>query len=200
MKKILSLFWSFFKIGLFTFGGGYAMISLVENEFVEKRKLVTADEFMDMIAVAESTPGPIAINMATNLGYRQGGFLGSLFATIGVILPSFVIMFVISLFLRNLLEYEVVVKAFKGISSAVAVIILFAGIKLAKNFKKNWLFISLFIVAFAVMVLAEIKIINFSYITITLILFGGIMGLIFLLPKKQEETQQEMKNKGEDKQ
>ena len=147
MKKILSLFWSFFKIGLFTFGGGYAMISLVENEFVEKRKLVTSDEFMDMIAVAESTPGPIAINMATNLGFRQSGFWGSLFATIGVILPSFIIMFVISLFLGNLLEYEVVIKAFKGISSAVAVIILFAGIKLAKNFKKHWLFISLFVVA-----------------------------------------------------
>lgn len=185
MKKILSLFWSFFKIGLFTFGGGYAMISLVENEFVEKRKLVTSDEFMDMIAVAESTPGPIAINMATNLGFRQSGFWGSLFATIGIVLPSFIIMFVISLFLGNLLEYEVVIKAFKGINSAVAVIILFAGIKLAKNFKKHWLFISLFVVAFVVMVLSEIKIINFSYITIALILFGGIMGICFLRPAKQ---------------
>ena len=196
MKKLFGLFLSFLKIGLFTFGGGYAMISLVENEFVEKKKVVNANEFMDMIAIAESTPGPIAINMATNLGFRQAGFWGSLFATVGVVLPSFVIMFVVSLFLGNLLEYEVVAKAFKGISCAVAVIILFAGIKLAKNFKKNWLFISLFIVTFVFMVLSEIKIITFSYITIALILFGGIMGLLFLRPKKQA-VQKENENKGD---
>ena len=194
MKKLFGLFLSFLKIGLFTFGGGYAMISLVENEFVEKKKVVNANEFMDMIAIAESTPGPIAINMATNLGFRQAGFWGSLFATVGVVLPSFVIMFVVSLFLGNLLEYEIIAKAFKGISCAVAVIILFAGIKLAKNFKKNWLFISLFIVAFVFMVLSEIKIISFSYITIALILFGGIMGLLFLRPKKQV-VQKENENK-----
>ena len=194
MKKLFGLFLSFLKIGLFTFGGGYAMISLVENEFVEKKKVVNANEFMDMIAIAESTPGPIAINMATNLGFRQAGFWGSLFATVGVVLPSFVIMFIISLFLGNLLEYEIIAKAFKGISCAVAVIILFAGIKLAKNFKKNWLFISLFIVAFVFMVLSEIKIISFSYITIALILFGGIMGLLFLRPKKQV-VQKENENK-----
>ena len=196
MKKLFGLFLSFLKIGLFTFGGGYAMISLVENEFVEKKKVVNANEFMDMIAIAESTPGPIAINMATNLGFRQAGFWGSLFATVGVVLPSFVIMFIVSLFLGNLLEYEIIAKAFKGISCAVAVIILFAGIKLAKNFKKNWLFISLFIVTFVFMVLSEIKIITFSYITIALILFGGIMGLLFLRPKKQV-VQKENENKGD---
>lgn len=189
MKKLLSLFLTFFKIGLFTFGGGYAMISLIQNEFVEKKKYLTQEEFMDNIAIAESTPGPIAINMATNLGFKQGGFLGSLFCTIGVVLPSFIIMFVVSLFLGNLLEYEIVRKAFKGISSAVAVIILFAGIKLFENFKKHWLYISLFIVAFAIMVLSEINIINFSYITIVMILSGGILGICFLKPpKKPEET------------
>lgn len=161
------------------------MISLIENEFVEKKKVIDSAEFVDAIAISESTPGPIAINMATNLGYKQGGFLGSLIATVGVVLPSFIIMFVISLFLGNLLEYEIVTKAFKGISCAVGVIILFAGIKLCKNFKKHWLFISLFVVSFVVMVLSEIKIIDFSYITIVLILFGGIMGLLFLKPKKQ---------------
>ena len=92
MKKILSLFLAFFKIGAFTFGGGYAMISLVENEFVEKRKTITNEEFVEMIAIAESTPGPIAINMATYVGKKSAGFLGALFATLGVILPSFIII------------------------------------------------------------------------------------------------------------
>ena len=136
MKRALKLFLLFIKIGLFTFGGGYAMISLVENEFVTKRKTLTDDEFLDLISVAESTPGPIAINMATYVGYKECGFLGAVFATLGVITPSFIIIFVISLFLGNFLKNEIVLKAFKGVSCAVAVIILFAGIKLLKSVKK----------------------------------------------------------------
>ena len=192
---LLDLFFTFFVIGAVSFGGGYGMIPLIRSLVVE-RGWLTFEGVSNIIAIAESTPGPIAINMATNLGFRQAGFWGSLFATVGVVLPSFVIMFVVSLFLGNLLEYEIIAKAFKGISCAVAVIILFAGIKLAKNFKKNWLFISLFIVAFVFMVLSEIKIISFSYITIALILFGGIMGLLFLRPKKQV-VQKENEDKGD---
>ena len=186
MKKFLMLFWSFFKIGLFTFGGGYAMISLVENEFVEKKKAITENEFLDLIAIAESTPGPVAINMATFIGKKYGGVLGAIFATVGVVLPSFVIIFAISLFLQDLLKYEIVAKAFKGISCAVGVIILFAGIKLLKNFKVNWLNIVVFIAVIALMILSEIKIISFSYLTIVMILVGGLIGILTLLSTKNK--------------
>ena len=100
-KLILTLFLCFFKIGAFTFGGGYAMLSLLENEFVSKKGWLTKDEFLDMLAIAESTPGPIAINSATFIGYKTAGVLGSTFATLGVVLPSFIIIFVISLSLTN---------------------------------------------------------------------------------------------------
>lgn len=191
MKKLLKLFLSFFKIGLFTFGGGYAMISLVEDEFVEKQKVVTEDEFLDLIAIAESTPGPIAINMATYVGKKEGGFLGALFSTLGVVLPSFIIIFIISLFLQNLLVFPIVQKAFKGIACAVAVIILFAGIKLLKNVKKNFLSIAVFIVSIALMVLSEINIINFSYLTILMIITGGLLGALTLLKKDKIEGGEE---------
>ena len=99
MKKYLQLFTTLFKIGLFTFGGGYAMISLLENELVERKKWLEHDEFMDIVAVAESTPGPIAINCATYVGYKRVGVLGSAFATLGVCMPSFIIIYFISVFL-----------------------------------------------------------------------------------------------------
>ena len=191
MKKLLKLFLSFFKIGLFTFGGGYAMISLVEDEFVEKQKAVTEEEFLDLIAIAESTPGPIAINMATYVGKKIGGLLGAIIATFAVVLPSFVIIFIISLFLQNLLAYPIVQSAFKGISCAVAVIILFAGIKLLKNVKKNFVSIAVFILSIALMVLSEINIINFSYLTIFMIIFGGLVGALTLLNKDKEKGGQE---------
>ena len=187
MKKLLQLFLSFFKIGLFTFGGGYAMISLVEHEFVEKQKVVTEDDFVDLIGIAESTPGPIAINMATFIGKRTAGLLGAIVATFAVVLPSFVIIFIISLFLQNLMDYAIVQKAFKGISCAVSVIILFAGIKLLKTFKKNYLSIFLFIATIAVMLLSELNIISFTYLTICAIVGGGTIGILSLLTKKESQ-------------
>ena len=178
MKQLLKLFLTFFKIGLFTFGGGYAMISLLQNEFVEKQKSISESEFMDVIAIAESTPGPIAINMATYIGHKSKGFLGSLLCTLGVILPSFIIIFAISMFLQDFLKYKLVEKAFKGISCAVAVIILFAGIKLFKNFKKTALSIFVFTVTIILMVLSEIGLIRFNYLTVCIILFGGLIGIL----------------------
>ena len=104
MNLLLDLFLTFAKIGLFTFGGGYAMIALIENTCVEKKQWITHDEMMDITVIAESTPGPIAINCATYVGYKQKGFAGALIATIGMILPSFWIIFVISKFLDHFLE------------------------------------------------------------------------------------------------
>ena len=101
-KNLISLFLIMFKIGLFTFGGGYAMIAIIERELVEKKNLLSHEDFIDIIAVAESTPGPIAVNSATFIGYKQNGVLGSLFATLGVVLPSFIIIYAISLFFEQL--------------------------------------------------------------------------------------------------
>ena len=98
MKKNLELFGVFFKIGLFTFGGGYAMIPQIKEVVIEKKKWMTEEEILDVIAIAESTPGPIAINSATYIGYKQNKIIGSIFATLGVVLPSFLIIFIISLF------------------------------------------------------------------------------------------------------
>ena len=136
LKKYLRLFFDFFKIGLFTFGGGYAMISMISTELVEKRNYVSSDEFSDIVAIAESTPGPVAINSATYIGYKVGGVLGSIVSSIAVSLPSFLIIYLISVLLPKFLEYEIVTKAFKGVQCAVVVLIISASIKLFKNVKK----------------------------------------------------------------
>ena len=113
-KELLGLFLTMFKIGLFTFGGGYAMLAILENEFVEKKKWTDKDDFLNMVAIAESTPGPIAINSATYLGYKRAGVLGSAVATLGVVLPSFIIIYTISLFFDAFLSLTFVAYAFKG--------------------------------------------------------------------------------------
>ena len=105
-STVLSLFLSMMKIGLFTFGGGYAMLALLENEFVSKRGWLERDEFLDMTAIAESTPGPIAINAATYIGYRQAGFFGACAATVGICLPSFAVIYLISLFFDEFLAHR----------------------------------------------------------------------------------------------
>ena len=119
IKLLLSLFFTMFKIGLFTFGGGYVMIGILEREFVEKKRFLEGNEFADLIGIAESTPGPIAINSATYIGYKTAGVLGSIVCTLGVVLPSFIIIFTISLFFDAFLELKVVKYAFKGIQACV---------------------------------------------------------------------------------
>ena len=139
MKKYINLFLTMMKIGLFTFGGGYAMIALLENEFVEKKKYIDKDEFLDMVAIAESTPGPIAINAATYIGYKTLGFLGSLVATTGVIIPSFIIIFTISLFFDAFLSFTLVEYAFRGIQVCVVYLIFTVGLKMFSGMKKSLL-------------------------------------------------------------
>ena len=133
MSLLFDLFLSFFKIGLFTFGSGYAMIALIENACVEKKRWITHDEMMTITAIALSTPGPIAINCATYVGYKQKGFRGSVAATLGVILPSFCIIFAISLFLDRFLEITWIARAFQGIKIAVGILILDAALKMLKK-------------------------------------------------------------------
>ena len=136
-KKVLRMFLVMVKIGLFTFGGGYAMIALLESELVAKRKWLEKDEFLDMIAVAESTPGPVAVNMATFIGYRQGGVAGAAFSTLGVCLPSFLIIFGISFFFDAFLSLSYVSYAFKGIRVCVIYLILSSGWKLLKTMERT---------------------------------------------------------------
>lgn len=177
MKKAFKLFLTFFKIGLFTFGGGYAMISIIQNEFVEKKKWISQDELLDILAVAESTPGPIAINSATYIGYKQAGILGSIFSTLGVALPSFIIIYIISLFLNNLLDIEIVANAFKGIKVGVSFLIFTAALKMVKNLEKTPYQITLFILSVIAIFIINFFALNISAIWI--ILSGAILGIIY---------------------
>ena len=176
---VLRVFLAFFKIGLFTFGGGYAMIAVIERELVEIKKWLSHEEFLDVIAIAESSPGPIAINSATYIGYKKCGFFGSLFATLGVVLPSFIIIFVISLFFQKFLELRIVNYAFRGIQACVAFLIVSAGVKMLKKIKKTVLSVTLFCLTVTVTVLLELFAINFS--TLFIILIGGVIGLTVYL-------------------
>lgn len=186
MKKLLDLFYTFFKIGLFTFGGGYAMISTIRETIVEKKQWITDDELMQIITIAESTPGPIAINMATYIGYKKGKALGSVIATLGVVLPSFIIIYLISLFLEKFMEFKVVKYAFVGINAAVAFLIIKTGFSLLMKLEKKVLPIITFSVVFILMILFEIFVIDFS--SIYYIIIGGILGIIYyaiMAPKKE---------------
>jgi chromate transporter len=130
IKTILKLFGTMFKIGLFTFGGGYVMVTLIENEFVEKKKWLSQEEYYDMLAIAESTPGPIAINMATFIGASQGGILGAILATLGVVLPSFIIILIIASVMKKLLKFAGVTAFLNGIRHVVVGLIVATGISL----------------------------------------------------------------------
>ena len=138
LKKLWNLFLTFFKIGAFTFGGGYAMIPLIQKEAVEKQKWVTDEDILEIVAIAESTPGPIAINSATFVGYRACGVLGSLCATLGVVLPSFLIILSISYVLREFQENAIVQYAFRGIRAGVLALIVKALWTMFKKCPKNW--------------------------------------------------------------
>ena len=175
MKKLFKLFFIMLKIGLFTFGGGYAMIALLENEFVSKRRWIQTDEFADMVAIAESTPGPIAINAATYIGYQQNGVLGSAAATVGVCIPSFVIIFLISLFFDAFQQIRWVAAAFKGIQIGVVVLILSAGLKMFRQMQKKIYNMVCVGLTMACLVLCSLFAINFS--SVFYILIGAVIGL-----------------------
>lgn len=179
VKQVLRLFLCMMKIGLFTFGGGYAMIALLEDEFVSKKNWLSREEFLDMLAIAESTPGPIAINSATYIGFKVGGVFGSAMATVGVCIPSFVIIYVISLFFDAFLSIKYVQYAFKGIQVCVTYLILSAGIKMWKGIEKNLMNILLF-GGVAVCMIA-LALFGKSISSIIYILAGGAVGLAVYL-------------------
>ena len=188
-KEDLSLFLTMLKIGLFTFGGGYAMIALLENEFVAKKKWIEKDEFLDMAAIAESTPGPIAINAATYIGFKKAGIVGSIIATLGICIPSFVIIYAISLFFDAFLSLTLVAYAFKGIQICVVYLILSAGLKMLKQMKKTEFNIIIILITIICMVVLSLFAVKFS--TIFYILISGAFGVVvyFLGKLKKEEKQ-----------
>lgn len=179
LKESLGLFLLMMKIGLFTFGGGYAMISLLSRELVSKRNYITDDEFMNVVAVAESTPGPIAINMATYIGYKRAGFLGAALATLGVIIPSFVVVFLVSVFFDTFMSYEIVKRAFRGIQVAVVYLILSAGVKMLKKMKKHPL--PIIICTSVLICMITLSLLSISFSSIFYILIGGTLGLSLYL-------------------
>lgn len=179
-NKLLQLFLTFLKIGAFTFGGGYAMIALLEHEFIEKKKWIDKDEFLNMVAVAESTPGPVAINSATYLGYRVGGVAGAALSTLAVSIPSFVIIYIISLFFDRFLSLTYVAYAFKGIQVCVVYLIASAGVKMLRGIEKNVLSYAIMAVVFVVMTAFSITAVSFS--SIFYILISGAVGwLVYML-------------------
>ena len=185
-SMLWDLFLTFFRIGAFTFGGGYAMISVIENICVEKKHWITHEDLVNVTVIAESTPGPVAINCATFVGYRQKGIWGSVAATLGVVLPSFIIIWVISMFLDRFLEIAWIASAFKGIRVAVGLLILDVGIRMIKKMPKEPLRIVLTVCA--VLATLAISIFSLKISTIVLLLAAGLISLaVFLVQKPREE-------------
>ena len=182
---LIILFTTFFKIGLFTIGGGYAMISVVQDECVERKKWLDNEEFLNLLAIAESTPGPIAINMATYTGYVKGKLLGAIVATIGVALPSIIVISLVSIFLKDFLQIKIVADAFFGIRIAVSIIIIRTAYNLLKseikNSKYKVLTILLFIVFALVMIFSELF--NYNISTMLLVFIAIILGIILSLAR-----------------
>ena len=169
MKIYLELFWAFFQIGALTFGGGYAMLPMIQKEIVEKHHWATDDEIIDYFAIGQLTPGVIAVNTATFVGYKTKGILGGIFATLGVVTPSIMIITIIAAFLKNFMDYEIVQHAFGGIRIAVCVLISIAIMKLAKkNIKNN----TGIIIAVLVFLLVTFTNISSVYVIIGAIIFG----------------------------
>ena len=180
MKRhvLFELLLTFMKIGLFTFGGGYAMIPMIEGICVEEKKWITSDEMLNITVIAESTPGPIAINCATFVGYQQAGFAGALAATLGIVLPSFAVIYAISLCLDNFLEITVIANAFRGIKAAVGLLIIDAAIKMIRKMKKKRL--SSVIIAASCGAMLLINLLDWKISSISLMLAAAAAGLAAL--------------------
>lgn len=167
----VKLFLIFFKIGLFTFGGGYAMIPLIERELSQSRKLLNADEILDIVAISESTPGPIAVNMATFVGYRCCGFFGALAATFGVVLPSFLVILLVSAVLRQFESLNCVKMAFFGVRAAVLALILHAVYTMLRQCPKS-------VFSLSVASLSFLAVAVFSQNALLVLLVSAVLGVL----------------------
>lgn len=185
VKSLGTLFFTFFKIGLFTFGGGYAMIALLEEEFIQRRKWLDKGEFLDMTAIAESTPGPVAINSATYLGYKLAKVPGAATATVAVCLPSFLIIYAISLFFEQFTQLTVIANAFKGIQVCVIYLIFSAGVRMLKALDKSPFATG--VLAAVMLVMVGLSLAGVSVSSILLILLSGAAGVAAWLIGRRKE-------------
>lgn len=186
---VFELFKTFFKIGFFTIGGGYAMISVVEDECVERKKWIDSEEFVNLLAISESTPGPIAVNMATYIGYVKGKLVGAIFATIGVVLPSIIVISFISIFLKDFLQIKIISNAFFGVRIAVSIIIIKTAYNLITkeivNSKYKILTFILFLIFAAIIMCSEFLGLNISTMLMVFvsILLSVILSVIRSMKK-----------------
>lgn len=171
-RTIAQLFSSFFRIGLFTFGGGYAMIPLIEREAVDRRGWIKREDILDILAISESTPGPLAINSATFVGYKVAGVVGSTLATLGVVLPSFIVICIISLVLEQFMANQCVAWAFQGIRSGVIVLMVNAVIKLGKACPRRVVSLALALAAFLLAAFTGLDI-------IVILVLAAITGIVY---------------------
>lgn len=183
MPILLDLFLTFAKIGAFTFGGGYAMLSVISDACVDKKKWISADDMMNITVIAETTPGPVSVNCATFTGYRQKGVLGAIAATTGLVTPSFIVIFLISLFLDRFLEYPIVANAFTGIKIGVGFLVLEAALGMMKKLEKDTQTKVFLWGAFAIILLTDILAVNFSTITM-MVICAGVSLAIYVAKKK----------------
>ncbi len=182
---VFSLFITFFKIGLFTFGGGYAMIPLIHRYIVEDKKWIDEKEFIDIIAIAQSTPGPIAVNAATYVGYKVKGIKGSLFATLGVMLPSIIIIILISAFFMRYKENQNVEYAFQGVRIGVSILIFNAAFRLYKKLEKGYLSYILLAIGFFLVLFDFLQVIY-------IILIAGVIGIIYQVFMHRNEVDEDV--------
>ena len=193
LNKYFDLTWTFFKVGLFTFGGGLAMLPLITKETVEKHGWVDEDQMGDILAISEATPGPISVNAATFIGYKVGKLFGAMCATLGLVLPSLIIIILISLVIDWFLGLEYVAYAFMGIRCAVAILIFNAAIKIYKKIEKRYLTYILLLIGLAITILIP------SISSIYVLLFGGVVaGVEFLIATKiakKKQAKEEKENK-----
>ncbi len=181
--RIFTLFLTFLKIGAFTFGGGYAMIPLIEKEVVDNKKWISSQDILDIIAIAESTPGPIAINSATFIGYRVAGFFGAFFATLGVVLPSFVIILALSFVLKQFEALKVVKYAFMGIRAGVLALIVKALVNMYKKCPKGIITYIVAVLSFAVTIFTDV---NLVFVIIGCAIFGLVSSFVIKRKEKQK--------------
>lgn len=175
MKELMNLFWTFCRIGGLTFGGGYAMLPMLQKEVVETHKWATEQELLDYYAVGQATPGIIAVNTATFIGYKEKGILGAIFATSGVVFPALIIIMSIAGFIDSFSDLNIVQHAFSGIRVAVGVLILNALVKMVKGSVKDILGIILFVATFIISIVFNISVV---YIVVASALIGIISDFV----------------------
>ena len=185
--SVLKLFLTFLKVGAFTFGGGYAMIPIIQKETVERRKWVNNNDILDILAISESTPGPISVNAATYIGFKVAGFWGSFFATLGLAIPSFVIIYIISFFYKTFMSWSIVQAAFKGLSVGVIILLISAVLKLRKSVPHNWLSVVLFSLTLVGMMCYNFFQLNIPSVSLIFIGLGLLVGIIATALSRKEK-------------